>query len=75
MGEELSDWIVGVMMSVFGLIGLCLAAGARDDGMAVFGYSLVGFAICFVAGLLRRHFDEREAVRRAAVVAEAAGHV
>ena len=50
-------------MAAFGLIGLILASGAMDDGMFVFGLSLFGFACVFDFGLLRRHFDKREASR------------
>jgi hypothetical protein len=64
MGIEPSDLIVGLLMAVFGLIGLILASGAMDDEMFVFGLSLFGFACVFDFGLLRRHFDKREASRR-----------
>ena len=64
MGIEPSDLIVGLLMAVFGLIGLILASGAMDDEMFVFGLSLFGFACVFDFGLLRRHFDKREAGRR-----------
>ena len=64
MGIEPSDLIVGLLMAGFGLIGLILASGAMDDEMFVFGLSLFGFACVFDFGLLRRHFDKREASRR-----------
>ena len=64
MGIEPSDLIVGLLMGAFGLIGLILASGAMDDEMLVFGLSLFGFACVFDFGLLRRHFDKREASRR-----------
>jgi energy-converting hydrogenase Eha subunit E len=72
MGEQVSDALVGAMMTVFGMIGIVLAAGARDDEMTVFGYSLAGLAVCFVFGLVRRHYDEAEAAQHAvaAVAAE-----
>lgn len=60
MNTDWSDIIVGLMMAVFGLIGLFLIAGAADDEMYVFGLSLTGFAICFDFGLLKRHFDRRD---------------
>ena len=65
MDIEPSDLIVGLLMSAFGLIGLVLAAGAWDNEMYVFGLSLFGFACVFVLGLVRRHFDKREAARAA----------
>lgn len=63
MESNLSDFIVGLMMLAFGLIGLFLVAGAVDSEMYVFGLALSGFAICFNFGLLRRHFDRRDSVR------------
>ncbi len=61
MEVETSDVIVGVMMLIFGLVGLTLASGAADDEMYVFGLSLVGFAAIFGGGLIKRHFDKVEA--------------
>ena len=63
MDFEPSDLIVGLLMAVFGLIGLILASGAMDSEMYVFGLSLFGFACVFDFGLLRRHFDRLEANR------------
>ena len=51
---------VGVMMVVFGIVGLLLASGAHDDEMYVFGFSLAGFAFLFVFGLVKRHYDHRD---------------
>ncbi|HET6184299.1 MAG TPA: hypothetical protein VFA03_11985 [Acetobacteraceae bacterium] len=67
-----SDLAVGLMWVVFGLAGLFLAAGARDNEMYVFGLSLAGLAVAFDAGLIRRHFNEVDA---AAARARAARHV
>jgi hypothetical protein len=60
MDIDPSDLIVGLMMTVFGLVGLILASGAMDNEMYVFGLSLFGFACVFDFGLLRRHFDRME---------------
>ncbi len=59
MKVEGSDLFVGLLVSLLGLIGLILGAGATDDGMYVFGLSLAGFAVVFVLGLIRRHFDKQ----------------
>ena len=64
--EEPSDVIIGVLMAVFGIVGLVLAAGAMDNEMYVFGFSLFAFAVAFIFGLIRRHYDRAEAARRAA---------
>ncbi len=66
MQEYLSGWIVGIMVSAFGLIGLYVAAGARDLEMTIFGIALVAFAILFVIGLIRRHYDDVDASRATA---------
>jgi hypothetical protein len=66
MENNVSDVVVGLMMAVFGLVGLFLFAGAADAEMSVFGFALSGFAVCFDFGLIRRHFDQRDAVRAAA---------
>ncbi len=60
MKVEGSDLFVGLLVSLLGLIGLVLGAGATDDGMYVFGLSLAGFSVVFVLGLIRRHFDKQE---------------
>jgi hypothetical protein len=72
MDSNVSDLIVGLMVAVFGIIGLFLVAGAADAEMYVFGLALAGFAICFDFGLIRRHFDRREA---AVAVARKPTHV
>jgi len=63
MDIEASDLIVGLLTAALGLIGLFLASGAHDDEMYVFGLSLAGFAVVFVFGLIRRHFDRADAAR------------
>ena len=63
MKIEGSDLFVGLLVSVLGLIGLILASGANDEEMYVFGLSLAGFAVVFVFGLVRRHFDKADARR------------
>lgn len=65
MDIEPSDLIVGLMMLVFGVVGLILAAGAVDDEMYVFGLSLFVFACLFIIGQIRHHFDRRDAAHGA----------
>jgi hypothetical protein len=57
--EAGSDWFVVGMMSVFGLIGLVLAIGARDSEIFIFGASLAAFAAVFDASILQRRFRAR----------------
>jgi hypothetical protein len=63
MDIDPSDFIVGLLMTVFGIIGLILASGAMDNEMYVFGLALFAFAVVFDLGLIRRHFDRQEARR------------
>ena len=72
MDNNVSDLIVGLMMAIFGIIGLFLVAGAADAEMNVFGLALSVFAVCFDFGLIKRHFDRREA---AVAVARKPTHV
>ena len=66
MESNVSDLVVGLMVAVFGLIGLFLVAGAADNGMYIFGLALCGFAICFDFGLIKHHYDRRDAASAAA---------
>ncbi len=61
MRAEPGDYVVGAMMLLFAWLGLVLASGARDTEMYVFGLSLCGFSILFLAGQIRRHFDAVDA--------------
>ncbi len=61
MEPEASELVISGMVTVFGLIGLMLAAHARDLEMSIFGLSLAGFAVLFVAARLRRHYNLMEA--------------
>lgn len=51
--EDTGTWAMGLLMAVFCLTGIILAAGARDDGMYVFGWSLAAFSTAFICNLLR----------------------
>ncbi len=65
MNGAVSDLVVGLLIAVLGLMGLILAAGAVDDGIFVFGLSLLGFAVLFDFGLVKAHFDRRDAAAQA----------
>ena len=54
--KSTSDWIVGSMMALFGVIGLIMAGRARDDEIFIFGLSLLAFALLFIGGQMRRHY-------------------
>jgi hypothetical protein len=58
-----SDIIVGALVGILGLVGLFLAAGAWDDGIYMFGLSLLAFSVIFNFGLIRKHHDRLDAAR------------
>jgi len=53
----MSDFIIGALVGLSGLIGLILAANALDQGMTVFGLGLAGFAVFFIFWLIKKRFD------------------
>jgi hypothetical protein len=61
MELDASDVIIGLLVAVFGIMGLFLAAGSVDDGMYVFGLALFAFAVLFEFGILRRALDRADA--------------
>ena len=77
MSEQASDLVMGAAMGLFGLVGLFLAARAEDSEMYLFGLSLAAFAVFFLFGLIRRHYDEIEQAMpavSAGAAARVAGH-
>lgn len=71
MQSEVADWIVGPFVAILGLIGLVLFGRANDAEMTIFGASLAAFAVVFVSGLIKRHFDAQD---RAKAVAKGIEH-
>ncbi len=63
MGERVSDIVVGSMMAFFGLLGLVMAANARDTEIYIFGIGLALFGGAFIFGLVRRFYDEQDAAQ------------
>jgi hypothetical protein len=49
-----------VLAGLLALLGLFTAAAARDAGLAVFGWGLLGFGVLFCLSLVKRSFDEAE---------------
>lgn len=62
MHIEGGDIFIGLLVTILGLLGLLLASRATDEGITVFGFSLTAFAVCFVFGLIRRHYDKQDAM-------------
>ncbi len=59
----MSQWIVGIVAGLFGLLGLFLASHAVDDGMSVFGFALFAFGVLMVFWLIKKAFDTAGAER------------
>lgn len=53
-------WIVGGIVSLLGLIGLFLAANAKDDGIYLFGLAFAAFAVFYVFAAIKTAFDSAE---------------
>jgi hypothetical protein len=49
-----------IFSALLALLGLFTAAAARETGLAVFGWGLLGFGYLFCFWLVKRHFDEAE---------------
>lgn len=49
-----------VFYAVIALVGLFLAAAARDVGMTIFGWGLVAFGVLNTFNAIKVHFDEKE---------------
>jgi len=52
--------IIGVFVTICGLLGAVLAANALDIGMYSFGLGLVAFAVVVDFWLTKEYFDELE---------------
>jgi hypothetical protein len=60
MENTMSHWIMGVMSALFGMIGLFMAARARDFGIELFGLVLFAAAILFCWWMIKTACDEAE---------------
>jgi hypothetical protein len=47
MEDMVGFWLIATLVTVLGLLGLVLAAGARDGGITAFGLLLAGFAVLY----------------------------
>ncbi len=50
-------WIVGGILSLLGVIGLFLAANAKDDGIYLFGFAIAAFAVFYVFAAIKQSYD------------------
>ena len=49
-----------VTYGVLALVGLVMAAAARDIGISIFGWGLVLFGVLNAFNAIKVHFDEQE---------------
>lgn len=56
----MSHWIMGIMSTLFALIGLFQASGARDTGIFIFGLGLFGAGVLFAWWMIKTAYDEVE---------------
>ena len=56
----MSHWIMGIMAALFGLLGLFMAAAARDNGIFIFGLGLFAAGVLFVWWMIKTAYDEAE---------------
>jgi len=49
-----------VFYAVIAMVGLFLAAAARDLGITIFGWGLVAFGVLNAFNAIKVHFDEKE---------------
>jgi len=57
----MSHWILGIFAGLCGLLGLFMAAGARDAGILLFGLGLFGAGVLFAWWMIKTAYDEAEA--------------
>jgi hypothetical protein len=51
---------MGIMAALFGLLGLFMAAAARDSGIYIFGLSLFAAGVLFAWWMIKTAYDEAE---------------
>jgi len=57
----MSHWTMGIMSGLFALLGLFLAAGARDAPILIFGLGLFVAGVLFAWWMIKSAYDEAEA--------------
>jgi len=57
----MTHWILGTFAGLCAVLGLFMAAGARDTGISVFGLALFGAGVLFAWWMIKTAYDEAEA--------------
>ena len=58
----MSHWIMGTLAAISALVGLFMASGARDFGIAFFGIALMIWGVLFCWWMIKTAYDEAERV-------------
>ncbi|WP_298724617.1 hypothetical protein [uncultured Ferrovibrio sp.] len=58
IANTLSYWVMAALVTVLGLLGIVLAAGAQDAGMQAFGLALAAFAVIYDFFAIHRTHEE-----------------
>jgi hypothetical protein len=56
----MSHWIMGILSTLFGLVGLFMAGAAHDFGILFFGLALALFSVLFCWWMIKTAYDEAE---------------
>ncbi len=56
----MSHWIMGILATLFGLVGLFMAAAAHDTGIYIFGLGLFFAGVLFAWWMIKTACDEAE---------------
>ncbi len=56
----MSHWIMGVFAAICSLVGLFMASGAHDFGIAFFGIALMIWGVLFCWFMIKTAYDELE---------------
>lgn len=54
-------WVIAALVTVLGLLGIVLAAGARDGGIQAFGLAMAAFAVFYDFWAINRSHEADEA--------------
>ena len=68
----MTSLIIGILVTLLGILGLFLAEGAYDIGMTTFGFGLAVFAVWMNFWLIKLHFDPVQSEPLAAATRAAA---
>jgi hypothetical protein len=54
----MAHWFMGVLGAIAALVGLFMAAGARDFGISFFGFALMAWGVLFAWWMIKTAYAE-----------------